>query len=266
MGILGCGWLGFPLAQSLHAQGYAVRGATRSKVQWEQIKESSISPFLVDAKEDEILGELDFFNGLDVLIIALPPGVRNNPERNFVKGISTIIEVLHEYRIPRVIFISSTSVYGNAQGAMTEALAPQPITASGKQLWACEKLLLSTREFQTIILRFGGLIGAGRHPIFNLAGRTSVPNPEGFINFIHLKDCIGMIQEVLKKPLAEGVYNGVCPHHPTRKEYYQAMAQLADVVPPVFKNSPSEFKKISSEKFQEEFNYTFMVENLLTLK
>ena len=131
---------------------------------------------------------------------------------------------------------------------------------------ACEKQLHAHNEFQTLIFSFGGLIGNGRHPIYSLSGRNELPNPDGYINFIHLEDCMGMIIKALEKPLPNRVYNGVSPYHPTRKEYYLKMAQLAELPPPVFSEATTATKIISSEKFQSDFSYSFLVENLLTLK
>lgn len=266
VGVLGCGWLGFPLALAMMEKDYTVRGATRSEKQWERIGQSAVSPFLVEAKEDEVIGALDFFKGLDVLIISLPPGIRKNPKRNFIKVINTLIETVCSEAIHRVIFISSTAVYGNQNGPITEDIAAQPITESGKQLLECEKRLLSAPGFNTLILRFGGLIGAGRHPVYNVSAKKSIPNPEGLINFIHLNDCIGMIQRVLSTSITTGVYNGVSPYHPTRKEYYTEMAKRAEITLPSFSKTSPLIREVSPQKFQNDFNYTFLVENLLTLK
>ena len=266
IGILGCGWLGFPLGKALDKKGYHVRGATRSKEQWERIKNSAISPFLLEVKEDKIEGELDFFIGLDLLIIALPPGLRSNPKRNFAQSIATVIQTLRKNQIQNVVFISSTSVYGDQNGKISERSLALPKTSSGKQLLACEKQLHAHKEFKTLIFRFGGLIGNGRHPIYTLSGRNELPNPEGYINFIHLEDCMGMLLKALEKPISNCIYNGVSPYHPTRREYYSKMAHLAQLPPPTFSELTTGTKIISSEKFQNEFSYSFLVENLLTLK
>lgn len=266
IGVLGCGWLGFPLAKSLNDIGYVVRGATRSIKQYECIKKSAVSPFLLEVKEEEISGELDFFKELNVLIVALPPGIRNNPNRNFVQLVNTLSDAVSSSRIKRLIFISSTSVYGNPNGEVTELFPTLPVTKTGKQLLDCEKLLQSSPKFKTLVLRFGGLIGAGRHPIHQISEKKSIPNSNGYINFIHLRDCINMIQTALSYPNATGVYNGVCPYHPTRKFYYTEMAKLTALPLPPFSVSALAPKKISSQKFKRDFNYEFLVENLLTLK
>ena len=61
-----------------------------------------------------------------------------------------------------IVFVSSTSVYGDVTGEVNEVTEPQPSTLSAKQLLESEQLIKNTTENYTII-RFAGLIGNGRH-------------------------------------------------------------------------------------------------------
>ena len=97
-----------------------------------------------------------------------------------------------------MLFISSTSVYGEENLIVTEETELNPDTESGKQLVQTEQLLQSNLNFKTTILRFGGLIGEDRHPIKFLAGRKNIENPNAPINLIHQDDCIGIIMEILE--------------------------------------------------------------------
>ena len=47
--ILGCGWLGFPLAQQLMCQGFQIKGATTSESKLSVLQNAGISPFLLNA-------------------------------------------------------------------------------------------------------------------------------------------------------------------------------------------------------------------------
>ena len=100
--------------------------------------------------------------------------------------------------VQEVIFISSTSVYGDARGDITEETPTHPITESGKQLLLCEEMLLTSPSFKTTVLRFGGLVNPQRHPIYSLAKRAFIDNPNGIINFIHLEDCLKCLLAILK--------------------------------------------------------------------
>ena len=263
IGILGCGWLGLPLAEHLLSLGHQVKGTTTSEKRINTLRSKNVNPYLVTVSEEEIFGDLEFFKTLDKLIISMPPGLRSNPNRRFDLMITKIKETCIRYKITEVIFISSTSVYGKLTGLITEKSKTKPATNSGKQLLLCENILFETTEFDTTILRMGGLIGPQRYPVIQLSKKPSVDNPNGSINLIHLTDCIYIISNLLVNETSKNVYNCVTPYHPSRKDYYDQMAHEIGCKPPLFKGSELFDRKISSQKLSQELNYKFRVKNLL---
>jgi nucleoside-diphosphate-sugar epimerase len=263
IGILGCGWLGLPLGEHLSSLGFRVKGSTTSEEKLNTLRSKSIEPFILQVTEEGIVGKFDFFNSVDKLIIAMPPGLRSNPKRRFDVMMNHVKKACVKEGIKEVIFISSTSVYGNLHGIITEKSNTEPETNSGKQLLQCEKLLSDSIHFNTTILRMGGLIGADRHPVFQLSKKEFVTNPKGSINLIHLTDCINIIGSLINQIIVKNVYNCVTPYHPNRVKYYTQMAIKMDCNPPKFRDSITFDRKISSKKLQEKFNYAFRVINLL---
>ena len=70
--ILGCGWLGLPLAKSLLSKGYEVKGSTTSESKLEVLKNAGISPFQIQLEEHQIIGTIeDFLKETDVLVTIL---------------------------------------------------------------------------------------------------------------------------------------------------------------------------------------------------
>lgn len=266
IGILGCGWLGTALGERLHEMGKIVHGTTRNKTNFDLLKTKQIIPFEVDCLEEDCLGLDLFLSTLDRLVIALPPGLRENPKRRFDLVLKTIIKKIELTNIKHIVFISSTSVYGNTQGKITESTPPQPLSRSGKQLLKCEQMLLAKKEFNVQILRFGGLIGSSRHPIFSLAKQPYVKNPDGKINYIHQKDAVEMIVLCLHNNSAPGVFNGVAPSHPFRYLYFLEMSKIAQVNCPPGGEEKASIREISAEKFCHTFDFKFTVNNLLTFK
>ena len=55
--ILGCGWLGFPLAKSLLQKGYMVSGSTTSVEKISVLENAGITPFLIELSDVTIEGE-----------------------------------------------------------------------------------------------------------------------------------------------------------------------------------------------------------------
>ena len=263
IGILGCGWLGLPLGEHLMSLGFRVKGSTTSEERLDTLRSKNIEPYLVRVTEEEIVGAFDFFNSIDKLIIAMPPGLRANPKRNFAVLMNQVKQACETHGIKEVIFISSTSVYGKLSGKITEQSVTHPETNSGKQLLECENLLSNSLHFKTTILRMGGLIGAERHPLFQLSKKASVDNPKGSINLIHLTDCIQIISCLVDQAVAKNVYNCVTPYHPSREEYYRQMAIQMGCKLPVFNDSKPFNREIVSDKLMQYLNYSFQVKNLL---
>lgn len=257
--ILGCGWLGLPLAKRLIQKGYSIKGSTTTESKLEILQREGISPFLISLKANELPRETSaFLENSEILIINIPPGLRGNTEENFVAKMENFIPFIEKSSVKKVIFVSSTSVYADENQIVTEETLPKPETESGKQLLISENLLLNNSNFQTTILRFGGLIGEDRHPIKFLSGRNNIENPEAPINLIHQFDCIEIIQKIIEKEVWNTVFNAVAPFHPNRKKYYTKKALELNLLPPQFnENQASVGKTISSDKLIAVLNYEF---------
>ncbi|SEQ20117.1 Rossmann-fold NAD(P)-binding domain-containing protein [Flavobacterium urocaniciphilum] len=277
--ILGCGWLGLPLAKKLIEIGFEVKGSTTSENKLVILKTFSIEPFLIELTEEKIIGNISgFLNESKILIIDIPPGLRKDSGSSlgmtFVNKIKNVLPYIENSTIEKVIFISSTSVYGDAVTIplISEESDLHPDTESGRQLIEVENIFRNNRNFETIILRFGGLIGNDRNPIKFLAGKTNVANPKAPINFIHQDDCIGIISEMINQyfdklsmtdshnTIWNETYNAVAPNHPTRAAYYTQKAIDFNLPKPEFNETePSIGKIISSEKIEKILGYTFKV-------
>ncbi|MBF2707344.1 SDR family oxidoreductase [Flavobacterium soyangense] len=264
--ILGCGWLGLPLAKALLKKGFSVNGSTTSNEKLSILENLGIQPFLIALESNTILGSIEtFLQGSKTLIIDIPPKLRGNSKEDFVGKIETFIPFIEKSEIENVLFISSTSVYGDTSKALsvTEETKPNPETESGRQLVEVEQLLQSNSNFKTTILRFGGLIGEDRHPIHFLAGRKNIENPEAPINLIHQDDCIGIILEIIRQNSWNETFNAVTPFHPSRKEYYTQKAKDLILVQPEFNyENPTFGKTILSSKIENVLGYTFAKPNL----
>jgi nucleoside-diphosphate-sugar epimerase len=268
--ILGCGWFGLPLAKSLLSKGYNVKGSTTSATKLKTLKEAEIIPFQIQLNEQEIIGNIsDFLHETDVLIIAIPPGLRKeilSSEMTFMNKMKTLIPYIEKSGIQKVLLVSSTSVYGDRFPIVeyTESTQTHPDTESGRQLVLSEKLLQSNIHFKTTVIRFGGLLGEDRHPIKFLAGRTQIENPDGPVNLIQREDCIGIIIKALDfacKDKWGETFNAVAPQHPTRKTYYQKKAQQFNLPLPNFvEDTKSKGKIISSKKVETILDYSFQKE------
>ena len=262
--ILGCGWLGLPLAKALVNNDYLVSGSTTSIEKVAVLENAGIEPFLIVLSENKTIGNLtEFLADSEILIIDVPPKLRGSETENFVSKIKNIIPFIEKLAVQKVLFISSTSVYNDESAFVTEETIAKPATESGKQLLETEQLLQSNINFKTTILRFGGLIGADRHPVNFLAGRENIEHPEAPINLIHLDDCIGIILKIIETDCWNKTFNAVAPYHPSRKNYYIQMAVDLNLPLPKFTtDSNANGKIILSDYLETVLKYTFTQPNL----
>ncbi|MEX2350548.1 MAG: NAD(P)H-binding protein [Flavobacteriaceae bacterium] len=257
--ILGCGWLGFPLALSLQRKGHAIHGSTTTKNKLETLEESAIEPFLIHLTENNVEGNIhSFLDGSDVLILDIPPKMRNNPSLSFSTKIKTLIPFIKASSVKRVLFVSSTSVFSDDQGRVNEDTIPLPATTSGKELLKSEKFLTENMHFQTTILRFGGLTGDDRHPVNYLAGRKNISGANAPVNLIQQEDCIGIIEEIIHRDSWGHVFHGVHPEHPSKEVYYTRKADEYGLEPPQFKEEAhADYKTVDSINLGKYLHYRF---------
>ena len=262
--ILGCGWLGFPLAKALLSKGLSVKGSTTSSEKLATLEKAGITPFLITLSENKTTGNVtDFLENSEILIIDIPPKLRGSEKENFVAKIKNVIPFIENSSVKNVLFISSTSVFNDDDAFVTEKTIPKPATESGKQLLQTEQLLQNNNHFKTTVLRFGGLISEDRHPIHFLAGRKNIDQPNAPINLIHKDDCVGIIEKIIATNSWDEIFNAVAPSHPSRETYYTQKALELSLALPQF-NPANNFggKIILSSCIENVLKYTFTKPNL----
>ena len=262
--ILGCGWLGLPLAQQFVMKGYEVKGSTTSISKHRELKKQNIQPYIVELHENDVVGDFEhFLEGSEILIINFPPKINSENPESLVRKVENCLPFIEKSTVKKVIFVSSTAVFPDSFPMKTiyEDTPPQPNNERGKQLLETENRLRYNTHFETTILRFGGLIGEDRHPINFISGKKNIDNPEAPINLIHQQDCINLIFHIIENNLWNKALNAVYPNHPKRNEYYPQKAANLGLELPEFKtNSISKGKYISCKYLREKYGFEFLNE------
>ena len=257
--ILGCGWLGLPLAKYFTAKGFKVKGSTTSKEKINLLKSNNITPYVFTLGEENNDSKyLDFLNKSAVVFINIPPKLEDDVETIYKNQIKVLFPFISDNQ--HVVFISSTSVYQNTNNWVTEDLELYPEKSSGKAILALEDLLQKELKQRLTIIRFSGLVGPERLPGKFLAGKKELSNRNGLVNVIHQTDCIRLIFEVVNKNCWGEIINGCADKHPTREDYYTKAATKIGLEPPTFlKDSNLSFKKVCNKKGKTllDFKYQF---------
>ncbi|WP_341200129.1 NAD(P)H-binding protein [Croceibacter atlanticus] len=263
--ILGTGWLGLPLGKKLLDQGYSVKGSTTTKENLKLLSEVGIVPFNIELKEHNIDGDiLEFLKDTETLVMAFPPRLRKQPELNYASKIAHFMSVLKESDVKNLLYVSTTSVFEDEEAdedgfkVITEETEPNGISKKARKLIEGETLVKQAKEFNTTIVRFGGLIGGDRHPAISLSGKTDLKNPEAPVNLIHQEDAVNILNLIINKGIFGETFHAVNPIHQTRKNYYQFKAEAMDLVKPQFdEESVSKGKVIYSQKLNTLLGFEF---------
>ncbi len=256
--ILGCGWLGLPLAEFLISKGFYVKGSTTSSDKLSRLSSKNIDPFLLELNP-ELTGEgrKDFFDA-EILIIDIPPGGGDDKVSFHPKQIESVLSEVKESSISKVIFISSTSVYGNVNQVVTEDNELSPDKESGKALQIVEEMIFAENSIKKMIIRFAGLIDNDRNPVKFFAGRENIPGGKVPVNLIHRKDCINILYQVIMQNTWNEIFNACSDLHPSKKEFYTAAAEKLNLPAPIFIDTNDSFKIVNSEKLKRYLGYEFI--------
>ena len=258
--ILGCGWLGRPLAVALLRSGYDVNGSTTSREKLRALSAVGIRPYLISFAP-EVEGEnIEAFFRSRVVVICIPPGRTTTASTDYLIRLHCVCSELVKGGVEKVLFISSTSVYRGKSGAVTETDADRESTG-----FLAEEIFRQNTSFDTTVIRFGGLVGSGRHPSRFLSGRT-VSGGNDPVNLIHLDDCIGVIGTVIRRNFWNIDINACADAHPTRREFYHSVCVANGVPAPHFVPPDNDAAKIvSNKRLRDELGYELKFPDPMTM-
>lgn len=119
----------------------------------------------------------------------------------YVQGVGNVLDALARDGVTpgRVLFVSSTAVYGDAGGGwVDEGTPPAPGGFSGRILVEAEELLrerLAGTSTAAVSLRLGGIYGPGRTRLIDQvrSGASVVPQDIRYTNRIHRDDAAAAI-------------------------------------------------------------------------
>ncbi|OTA16396.1 NAD -dependent oxidoreductase [Xenorhabdus vietnamensis] len=241
--IIGLGWLGMPLAQALQSGGMQVVGSKTTPDGVEAACMCGIDCYLLDL-DPQITCDADTLDQLmsvDVLVLTLPVSGVGGGEK-YVKAVQLVVDTALSYSVPRIIFTSSTSVYGSSVGYLNEDEPLRPETESAKALVELENWLHRLPNTSVDIIRLAGLVGNGRHAGRFLAGKRALKGGENAVNLVHQDDVISAIKLLIQQPEGGHIFNLCAPIHPKRAEFYPLASRQLNLTPPEFLQSEIENK------------------------
>ncbi|CNE21213.1 SDR family oxidoreductase [Yersinia similis] len=260
--IIGLGWLGMPLAQSLNRRGIDVVGSKTTPDGVDAARMSGINCYPLVLTPELICepDDLAQLMAVDALVITLPASRTTAGGDHYFQAVQQVVDSALAFGVPRIIFTSSTSVYGETRGRIKESSPLQPVTVAGKTLMALEQWLHQLPHTSVDILRLAGLVGTDRHPGRFLAGKTGVKGGSQGVNLVHQEDVIAAIELLLNRPKGGHLYNLCAPLHPGKRDFYPACARALQLTPPEFAVEEPEGanREIDGSKICSELGFEYL--------
>jgi nucleoside-diphosphate-sugar epimerase len=262
IGIVGLGWFGLPLAESLKAKGFEVLGTTTDDDKLKLLKEKSFHCLNLNLNQVVNQNEaLNFFEECNFCVINIPPSKTNFS--SYENQIKFLISFLPSFC--KVIFISSTGVYSDKIQTAVEDSKVLTDYNFTLQLFLTEKSLFSLLGEKLTVLRFAGLFGPNRNPSKYLAGKSDLANGKSPVNLVHLEDCIAFVEAVIENNTWGEIFNVCSTAHPSREGFYTFSCEKNNMSLPNFntENETTIFKIVSNEKGKKRLNFKYKFDSPL---
>jgi len=224
--IVGCGDIGRRVAQACLGRGDQVTGWVRSETSLAALHALGIPAERIDL--DAPQPKLPPLTGHALFYFAPPPaqGRRDSRVERLIEGFTTAGH-------PRkVVYLSTTGVYGDCGGAwVDETRPPAPVADRAHRRLAAENAWRAwSRQSgsELVILRVAGIYGPGKLPVARLkSGLPMVAEDESPItNHIHSLDLVTVCLAAMARGVSGEIYN-VCDGRPdSMTGYFNAVADF----------------------------------------
>ncbi len=270
--IIGCGYVGIPLAAELVRLGHEVFGVRRSADADDEMKAAGITPLVADISNRDQLEKLPRDFDWVVNTVSSTQGGAAEYEQVYLNGTRNLIDWIGANPPKKFVYTSSTSVYGQTDGSsVKESSLAEPQSETSKILVQTEKVLIEAtqqKQFPAVILRVAGIYGPERGHLFLQYLRNEAKmsgQGERLINMIHRDDLVGAIIAALKSGRAGEIYNAVDDEPVAQIHFFRWLSEtLGKYMPPFATEAETAErkrgltqKKVSNRKLKMEMGYQF---------
>jgi nucleoside-diphosphate-sugar epimerase len=206
--IVGCGDVGLRAVKRL-LPAFHIYALTRHLARAEELRGVGITPIVGDLDRPETLAKL---GGLAHCVMHFAPPQNDGDVDQRTHNLIAALD-RGEMLPQRLVYISTTGVYGNCDGAwVSETRPPQPATARAKRRLSAESQLRAwgiRRGVTVSILRVPGIYGPDRLPLKRLQNGlpTLVREEDSYTNHIHAEDLARIASAALYRGRPGRVYN-----------------------------------------------------------
>lgn len=246
--LIGCGYIGLPLALRLREAGHEISAWVHSATSAEALAIHRFHRVIIGSVGDSAVWDA-VPEKYDLVVHCASSGRGGVAayEEVFLKGIS-----LMGARQPaaRRLFVSSTSVYGQTTGEIvTEDSPAEPTSETGRILREAEKVALNSHA---VIVRSSGIYGPGRGVLFEKFQRgEAVIEGDGsrWLNQIHQHDLVSALLHLIATDRHGQIYNASDDAPVTLLDYYTWCAKfLSKPLPPHGPINPNRKRGLTNKR------------------
>lgn len=269
--VIGCGYLGTRLAQLARERlGMDVAGFARNSETIQKWREEGFQVFHGDVIDPSSLEPIAHFKPDHILycVAGGRAGGETLYRQIYLEGLKNVVAAQAlSTAVPRIYFVSSTSVYPQDDGAWVDEKSPcDPIRPTARVLRQAEDFLLKSYPLPTV-LRIAGIYGPGRSvlvdKIKSTTGQIIQDNPHRWLNLAHVDDISrALIALMSLSPdsqdyRANGIFNIVDDEPVQIGTYYDWVLQTFSLPPAQFAPgiSKSLNKRVSHQKLKRTLGF-----------
>ena len=261
--IVGCGDVGMRLIPLLRSR-FRVFALTSQSERLSELRSSGVIPILGNLDSPQSLYRL---KGLaDIVVHLAPPPMQGSLDQR-TRNLVAILP-----RQGRLVYVSTTGVYGDCKGAFFDETRPvAPVNARAERRVDAERVLrrwARHHEGKLSILRVPGIYAADRLPLERLRQGTPalLDSDDVYTNHIHADDLAQIIALALFRAQPLRVYHTVDDSALKMGDYFDQVAtafklplpprvpraELSKQVSPMLLSFMSESRRLSNERMKTE--------------
>jgi len=222
--IVGCGDVGHRIALRKQAEGGTVRCLVRSRESAERLSGLGLNTVITDLDTESPVA----IAGKDAerIFYLAPPPVTGTTDPRMLR----FLHALPHDGSQRIVYISTTGVYGDCQGEwVDEQRPPNPQVDRARRRHDAERQLLAWRDengAEVVILRVAGIYGPGKLPISRIKkqvpmiGEADAP----WTNRIHIDDLVSVCEAAMRRGADGEIYNVSDGQPGNMRDYFNRVA------------------------------------------
>ncbi|CEJ71700.1 hypothetical protein BN1195_04050 [Chryseobacterium oranimense G311] len=239
-GIIGCGWLGSKIADSMSGK-YQIYTTATTKDKLESLSAKGFNASLAvfpDFQLEKKIKEWSEIKDLNILIITIPLSGKSCCASSLYNRIQHIFSFIGDFK-GQMFVMSSTGVYPDMPGEYAEESISSDKVPGER--------MIRNKYPQANILRLAGLMGDNR-----LLKNYNVSNLDAPVNHIHYEDICRVIERMIERGLEGKLYNVAAPQHPSKAQVINTQKNL-----PFPEEAMADGKIILPSKLMSELDFVF---------